>query len=246
MNLYMRLVVIVMLCFTVHLVYCEDIRQESSDAPINVSLNEKTTILVFPVDVPAINNHQLGKQFANALALALERAGIKNIEVSENVFQPHVESKDNIAMLSKDFSTYIKQNKIDYDYVYFSQFIGDQTTGPQAVLTVFTDSSGKLLWSHRSAPGEMSFEKYKPQDPLACCFVSADAFSKVVSKLSDPLAKDAPKGEWDRYFRTRGESKLPSTTTAFSIFFRITLAGAGIILILISVWRFYKIKKEKK
>ncbi len=177
-----------MLCFVGPFALCGDIPSKDSDTSPKIPINKQATILVFPVDVPAVNNHQLGKQFATALALALERTGLANLEVSEKVFQPPAESKDDIVLLSKDFSMYIKQQKNNREYVYFSQFIGDQTTGPQAVLSVFVNNNGDLLWSHRSVPGEASFDKYDPKDPLGkttssgfdsptCCTFSAQETS---------------------------------------------------------------------
>lgn len=185
--------------------------------PLLMDIHQRTgevSVVVFPVDAPGVDVVPIVIDMANGVALVLERAGFKDVQVKDEPFRPTLRDGADIAELAEEFSRYIGENSIETDYAYFTQFIGTQQTGPQAVSTVVVDSEGAIVWSDAQMPEDESFMRYRPNSPLGCAFVSVEGF-RDAADLLDIASPDAPQGKWYSFFKDRWKARHESQLADF-------------------------------
>jgi hypothetical protein len=160
------------------------------------------TMTIFPVMVPDTPSPTSRVEFARAVALVLERTGLKSLDVSEKAFAPKSTDPKDLDALSSDFSRSVREKAIKTDYAYFTEFFGTPETGATAILTVVVDRQGQIVWKKRQGPDDRDFRRFAPREPLSCAYVSVEPFSRSLG-LGDPTAKNAYRGRWDAYFAAK-------------------------------------------
>jgi len=198
---------------------------------------DTVSLTVFPVDLPKLNDKQLGFTYATGVALVLERSGVKHIQVAKDVVPLASRDGRDIDALAREFSIYVSTNKIATDYAYLTQFIGTRQTGPEFVLTVVVSKQGDIVWRDAEGPKDSSFKRYHPTDPLGCAFVSVEKFSKAADLL-DIASPNAPKGQWYQYFQNRKSTWNPTDSPrAKGPLLVKFIVIIGLIAIWDAVWR---------
>ncbi len=151
------------------------------------------SITVFPIEMA-------GKGFKNVaevVALMLEKADIKKIEVSELEFL--VLPEDELSTLCSSFSGFVHERGITTDYALFGQYIGSQESGVKEVRGVVVDRKGNCIWTESQTPEDELFTKIAPKDPMLCSYLLVRSLSDKLG-LPDPDRDDAPEGEWTAYW----------------------------------------------
>lgn len=161
---------------------------------------------------PAVPKYPVGLPtrvlYAKGVAMMLERAGVKTIEVSEHNFDPKSAKCDDLDSLARAVPECLKRHPVETDYVYAAVFCGTPDTGATAILTVVADRNGQIIWRRLQNAEDEDFQRVAPKDPLASSYVSVEPFRKALG-LVDPTGKDAKSGPWGAYFdqRQRKESE---------------------------------------
>jgi len=168
---------------------------------------ESLTITVFPVFAPAVNSSKARAEFARAMALVLERSGVKKIEISEEEFEPERESPAYVDEITKGFVEFLKENPVNTDYAYFTAFYGRQATGASDIITIVLDHDGNMVWVDKQTRQDKEFRRFNPRDPFSCCFVSIEKLRKKIG-LKDPLDRGAYSGEWSKYWEKQRNMKF--------------------------------------
>jgi hypothetical protein len=149
----------------------------------------KISITVFPI----IMSEKPSKKVSEVIALMLEKAGLKEIDVSEEVFLPSAE--DDIWQISESFSTFIRKKSIDTDYALFGEYVGTPLSGVKEVRCIVVDREGKRVWVDRQTPEDDDFKRIDPKNPMLCSVLLVERLRTALG-LSDTLREDKPEGKW--------------------------------------------------
>jgi hypothetical protein len=171
--------------------------------------NGNFSVTVLPPLVPKFPvDQQTRVLYAKGVAMLLERAGVKTIEVSDHEFHSKSIKCGDLESLVKAVPEYLRQNSVETDYVYAAVFCGTPDTGAMEILTVITDRNGQVVWKkHQDAKDEF-FREAAPKDPLATVYVSLEPFRQAAG-LIDPTGKGAKTGgPWDTFFTKRQQKAV--------------------------------------
>lgn len=140
------------------------------------------------------------KRVAEVVGLFLERAGMKNLEISESEFSPP-EGAD-LAQTGQALAEYVRSNPLTTDYALFADFVATRETGFTEVRGVVVNRQGQLVWQDRQTAEDAEFKRVKPKEPMDCCVMLIDRLRPVL-KLDDPTRADAPEGKLAQRWRQK-------------------------------------------
>jgi hypothetical protein len=157
------------------------------------------SITVFPAGLIGRPVREVG----DAVALMLERAGVKNIEIDAPEFCPP--EKADLAETAQAFGAFVKANPLGTDYALFAHFLGSMKEGPTEVRVVIVNRRGEIVWQDRQTGNDADFRQIKPRAPMECCLLVVQRLRPVLG-LKDPT-RDTPPGRIAR--RWSEKSGLP-------------------------------------
>ncbi|HUU28820.1 MAG TPA: hypothetical protein VM123_13500 [archaeon] len=161
----------------------------------------EVSITIFPIIMA-------GKPFRNVgavLALFLEKASMKEIDLAGEEFMPPLET--GIRQACDSFSEFVHKKNIDTDYALFGEYIGTPQTGVKEVRCIVVDREGNPVWVDTQTPEDQDFKRINPQNPMLCTYLLAERLRTALG-LPDPNREDAPRAKWAEYWDK--ESGLPS------------------------------------
>lgn len=155
------------------------------------SRGKEASFTVFPVVLGGTPKNEV----RDAVAMFLERGGVKQVSGADQVFQPAAgQSLDDIAGA---FGAAVREAKMQSEYALFAEFIGVPQRGVDEVRAVIVDNQGSLVWQDRQTPEDADFKRIKPSNPMTCCVLLMERLRPVMS-LSDPFHDEAAAGEYEK------------------------------------------------
>ncbi len=145
------------------------------------------SLTVFPAGLIGRPTRQVG----DVVALLLERAGMKKLEIDAPDFRPPDQA--DLPATAKAFSAFVQANPLRTDYALFADFLGAYEQGFSEVRIVITNRQGETVWQDRQTPNDADYMKINPQEPLQCCLLVVQRLRPVLG-LDDPTRDSAPEG----------------------------------------------------
>ena len=175
------------------------------------------SLTIFPGLVNQIEKQDFVPGVAEAMALLFERAGVKKVEVSEDLFRPS--DPDDVWKISREFGRFVQDKSVETDYAVFAEFIGrprawkpspgsigTPKTGLHKIFTVVVDRAGDPVWVDIQARTDPLVKSIKQHTPFTACFVSVEKLRRRLN-LIDPTGKDAVKGKWSKHFDEKAKKR---------------------------------------
>lgn len=171
-------------------------QSEKSSAPVSTgqSLTQFKTagrdasLTVYPAGLVGRPMRQVG----DVVALMLERAGMKNLEIDAPEFR--VPDNADLAATAKAFGEFVKANPPKTDYALFADFLGSHEKGFEEVRMVIANRQGETVWQDRQTPSDADFKKINPKEPMQCCVLVVERIRPILG-LDDPTRDAAPEGK---------------------------------------------------
>lgn len=155
------------------------------------SRGKDISLTVFPVDLGGTPRNEV----RDAVAVFLERGGVKHIAGTDQIFQPAAgQSLDEVA---NAFGAAVRDAKLNTDYALFAEFAGAPQRGVDEVRAVIVDNGGNVVWEDRQTPADADFQRIKPTNPMTCCMLLLDRIRPVLG-LSNPFGKDVSPGPYEQ------------------------------------------------
>jgi hypothetical protein len=135
------------------------------------------------------------RDVAEVVALMLEQAGMKNLDVTDDAFTPPNDATFDEAAAA--FARHVGSHPVATDYAMYAAFIGTPETGPRAVECVMVDKSGGIVFAERQTNEDAAFRGAAPVSPMTCCVFLCDrvrAWLKIPASARD----DSGTGKWAR------------------------------------------------
>jgi len=198
---------LILLCFTFS---CEQQDEKAINALLAdqernfITMKENVSTISLTV-FPIVMGGTSYKDVAEIVALFLEKANIKEIDVADEEFLPL--PKSDIQQTCDSFSAFIRENPIDTDYALFGEYVGTPQTGVKEVRCIVVDREGKRVWVDHQTPEDEHFKRIKPNEPMGCSYLLVERLRTELG-LPDPLREDAPEGKWSRLWNEK--SGVPS------------------------------------
>lgn len=161
------------------------------------------SVTVFPVvikpELPAMKRKDgtavsFGERMAMVLGVALERAGIGDVQLAETKFQPPA-ADDELQQIASAFAKRIAGDPIQTEYALYGEIHGTPKTGPERIYTILVDRQGKVVLADCDDPESYTeTSDIPPKCPMTCTIFLARKVKRVWG-LADPLRTDAPRGK---------------------------------------------------
>ncbi|MBI5863534.1 MAG: hypothetical protein HZB38_03290 [Planctomycetes bacterium] len=148
----------------------------------------------------------------DVVALMLEKAGMKNLEVDAPEFKPA--EKADLDAVTKAFGEFVKANPPKTDYALFNEFLGSHEKGFEEVRSIVVTKQGEPVWQDRQSPNDADFKKVAPKEPMDCCILVAQRLRPVLG-LGDPTGASETEGKIAK--RWSEKSGVPDKTEQAAI-----------------------------
>jgi hypothetical protein len=162
------------------------------------------SLIIYPGLVNQIEKQDLVPGVAEAMALFFERAGVKNVEVSEDFFRPS--APDDVWKIARELGRLVQDKPVEADYAVFAEFIGTPKTGPDKIFTVVVDKAGDPVWVDTQARTDPLVKGIKQHTPLTASYVSVEKLRRRLN-LTDPTGEDSFKGKWSKHFDEKAKKR---------------------------------------
>ncbi len=179
-------------------------------------------ITVFPVRLGARAMPEAGE----ALAILLERGGMRNVDWTTDVFPRAGEAA--FQQMTTEFGDYVRQNATATEYALYAEVLGVPGKGIAEIRGTLVDKDGVPVWSYRQTPQDEEFRKVQPKEPLECIAMLVNALRGPLG-LQDPFRADAFEGKLARRNAERVGLPTDSERTAMKkalLYARTELAGS--------------------
>ncbi len=140
------------------------------------------------------------RQVGEVIAMMLERAGMKNLELDAPEFTPP--EKADMDEMTQAFGAFVKANPIHTDYALFADFRGSPEKGFEEVRVAITNGQGDAVWQDRQTTDDPAFQRMKPREPMQCCLLVVERLRPLLG-LDDPTRASAPEGKLARRWAER-------------------------------------------
>ncbi|MHC4513337.1 MAG: hypothetical protein ACYS5W_06525 [Planctomycetota bacterium] len=171
------------------------------------ALQADASITVYPVLMAGTPSPDA----AWAVGLLLERAGVMQIEIADNPFDPeNISDPDEQA---KAFASFVKKHPPTTDYALLGSYLGTPGKSVDEVRAVLADGSGAVVWRDRQGKQDAAFKKDTPRNPMTCSVFLVKRLCEPLH-LQDPLRADAPRGKLEARYRARTGVPTPATFDA--------------------------------
>jgi hypothetical protein len=149
---------------------------------------------------PALLGNRVYPQMAEVLGLFLERGGMENLAVSDQVFQrPQAAPVEQVAAA---FGEFVSQNPIPTEYALYAEFLASPGTGFTEVRGILVDRAGNTVWTDRQTAADEEFRRLNPKEPMECAVLLVARLREIL-RFQDPFRPDAPKGRLARLYAER-------------------------------------------
>jgi len=126
------------------------------------------------------------------IGLFLEKQGLKNIELGENVFDPA--TRTDLQGLATAVGEFVKEFPITTEYVMYAEINGSRETGLNELRSVVTDKEGAVVWTDLQTPQDEAFKGLKSLDPMSLSVLLVQRLSPHFG-LNEETAKAAKPGK---------------------------------------------------
>jgi hypothetical protein len=136
---------------------------------------------------------------AEVLAMMLERAGMTELSVATEEFDPPEDFKPD--ELAQKLAAFVLDHPQPGDFIVSSDVVGTPAEGASDVSSVIVSSEGEVVWIDHQAKGDADFDRIHPRDPMQCCLLISERLRSAFA-LAEPAPGAAADGritaEWKR------------------------------------------------
>ena len=126
------------------------------------------------------------------VGVLLEQKGLKNIELTQTVFQPA--NADNLESLSTAVGAFVRANPVTTDYALYAEYNGTPKTGLTDLRAVVVDKTGAVTWTDRQTAQDQAVKNLGHADPMTLSVLLVDRLSPQFG-LNEATAKAAKPGK---------------------------------------------------
>jgi hypothetical protein len=168
----------------------EELAQRQARLKAMQARGAEASLTIFPVVFPG----EARKDAAEALALLLEKAGMRNLDAADAEFRPPEEAVFDEAPAL--FGEFIRAHPIDTDWALYAEFVGDsRPPRVDEIRAVVVDRQGACVWVDQQTPEDADFKRLKPSCPLTCCILVSERLRGQLG-LTEADRDDSDEGPW--------------------------------------------------
>lgn len=158
------------------------------------------SVTVFPIVITPSEDivTSFPERVAQVVGMLLERAGMKQVELSQDRFAPP--ESDDVAKEGEAFGEFVKAHPIETEYALFGHVFGTPKTGPSAVRTIVVDKVGNVVFTDVADRPMLMKSRPAAKDPMGISIYIANRL-RPAWNLADPLRPGAPTGKLADQFR---------------------------------------------
>lgn len=145
------------------------------------------SLTVYPAGLIGRPNRQVG----DVVALMLERAGMKNLEIDAPEF--HTPENADLDATARAFGEFVRANPPKTEYALFADFLGTRAKGFEEVRIVIANRHGESVWKDLQTQKDRDFRRMKPKEPMQCCLLVVERLRPMLA-LDDPTRASASEG----------------------------------------------------
>lgn len=132
---------------------------------------------------PTLLGGQVSSDVTDVAGLMLERATMDRLETSEAAFRPPADA--DLERFALAFGEFVRDQSLETDYALVAEYLGSPASGVEAVRVAVVDRAGRVVWADRQGPGDIFFERVKPECPMTCTLLAVEMVRSVLD-LPDP------------------------------------------------------------
>jgi hypothetical protein len=140
-------------------------------------------LTVYPVLLGERPMHQVG----SVVAVMMEQAGLLEVGADETVFSPPEGAT--LDAIAGAFAEFVREQAIERRYALYAEYLGSPQSGVKAIRAVLVDREGRVVWTDRQAPGDATFDRIAPENPMGCCVLLAERL-RLAMALPEPLPEE--------------------------------------------------------
>jgi len=154
---------------------------------------------------PTLLGGQASPDVTDVAGLMLERATMDRLEASRTAFHPPADADlDRFALA---FGEFVRGQNLATDYALVAEYLGTPAHGVEAVRVAVVDRAGRIVWADRQGPGDVVFERVKPECPMTCTLLAVEMLRSVLDLPNPQQMPENDAGKFAR--RVNQKSGLP-------------------------------------
>jgi hypothetical protein len=198
----------------------------------------EASLTVFPMALAKADKAEksvevVGRDAGKVLAMLLEQAGMKNLEIADSVFVLPADVEFDDA--GQKFGEFISANPIKTDYALYVEVVARTGSPPQfdEIRSVIVDKAGECVFVDRQTPADRDFKRIKPSCLMTSCVLAAERVRTQLripesarddsgeGKIARMLAKESPgpdKAEWQAMEQRQAAMKKTARNAKVAVF----------------------------
>lgn len=139
---------------------------------------------------------------AESLALLLERAGHRRVEVSHRAFEPGPAADRDTSATARAFQRFVREGDWSgTEALLWVELIGRPGPGEKKIRALLCHGDGRVLWADEVQGDDAAWRAGRVACPLSASALLVARLAPALG-LDDPRRSDAPEGRWARWWET--------------------------------------------